>query len=75
MVILFELAVLFSYFHDKRKAARKALAAAEKELADDEISRIEALPEPLEPRDYAARGRDDRGGGSSLSGGSLDDVL
>ncbi|MHA3703373.1 twin-arginine translocase subunit TatC [Jatrophihabitans sp. YIM 134969] len=79
MVILFEGAVLFSYVHDKRKAARKAQAAAEK-LADDEYSRIEALPEPLQPQDTATggRGRDDRGEaspGGSLSGGSLDDVL
>jgi sec-independent protein translocase protein TatC len=77
MVILFEGAVLFSYVHDKRKAARKAAARAEKALEDDEISQLEALPEPLEPQDVTARGRDDRGGGSgpTLSGGALDDVL
>ena len=72
MVILFELAVLFSYVHDKRKAARKAAARAEEHLTDDEFSSVEALPEPLEPQDSGAgRSREDR----SLSPGSLDDVL
>ena len=75
MVILFEGAVLFSYFHDKRKAARKAAAQAEEHLEDDQISRIEALPEPLQPQDSSARGRDSSGPAGGLTGGSLDDVL
>lgn len=74
MVILFEGAVLFSYVHDKRKAARKAAIAAQKQLEDDEISQIEALPEPLEPQNSLTTGR--RGGdGATLTGDSLDDVL
>lgn len=47
MAILFEAAVLFSYVHDKRKARRRA-EEGEDELADDEVSSIEALPERLD---------------------------
>jgi sec-independent protein translocase protein TatC len=45
MVLLFEGAVLFAVFHDRRKARRKAAErATEPALADDEPSRVEAVP-------------------------------
>ncbi|MCW2528363.1 MAG: Sec-independent protein translocase, TatC subunit, partial [Pseudonocardiales bacterium] len=47
MLILFELAVLFSFFHDRRRARRQA-EEAEPELADDEPSVINPLPERLD---------------------------
>jgi sec-independent protein translocase protein TatC len=47
MLILFELAVLFCFFHDRRRARRQA-EEAEPELADDEPSVINPLPERLD---------------------------
>lgn len=47
MVLLFEGAVLFAVFHDRRKARRKELEQAEEELDDDTPSRIDAMPERL----------------------------
>jgi sec-independent protein translocase protein TatC len=50
MVILFELAVLFAFLHDRRRSRRKAQQeAAERDgaapdLADDEPSRVDAMP-------------------------------
>jgi sec-independent protein translocase protein TatC len=47
MVLLFEGAVLFAVFHDRRKARRKAEARAEEHLEDDQPSRVDAVPERL----------------------------
>ena len=50
MVVLFEGAVLFAVFHDRRKARRQAAAAAADQLAgidDDQPSRIDAIPQRL----------------------------
>ncbi len=45
MVLLFEAAVLFAVFHDRRKARRKAAERkVEPALADDEPSRVEPVP-------------------------------
>jgi sec-independent protein translocase protein TatC len=49
MVLLFEGAVVFAYFHDRRKAARKALEEQQAALDDETWSDVEALPEPLHP--------------------------
>jgi sec-independent protein translocase protein TatC len=46
MLILFELAVLFCFFHDRRRA-RRQVEEAGPELADDEPSVINPLPERL----------------------------
>src|SRR4051794_11326226 len=53
MVILFELAVLFAVFHDRRKARRKAAEAAQEHLDDDVPSDIDPIPQRI--------GGDDRG--------------
>jgi sec-independent protein translocase protein TatC len=50
MVLLFEGAVLFAVFHDRRKARRLAEARAEEHLDDDTPSTVEAIPESL-PKD------------------------
>ena len=47
MVLLFEGAVLFAVFHDRRKARRIAEARAEEHLDDDTPSSIDAVPQPL----------------------------
>jgi sec-independent protein translocase protein TatC len=48
MVLLFEGAVLFAVLHDRRKARRKQLAAAQQVPLDDETpSRIDPVPQPL----------------------------
>jgi sec-independent protein translocase protein TatC len=47
MVLLFEGAVLFAVFHDRRKARRLAEARAEEHLDDDTPSTVEAIPESL----------------------------
>lgn len=47
MVLLFELAVLFAVFHDRRKARRKAAEAAQPHLEDDVPSEVEAIAEPI----------------------------
>ncbi len=46
MVILFEASVLFTYFHDKRRAKRKAEESGV-QLSDDEASQINPIPESL----------------------------
>jgi sec-independent protein translocase protein TatC len=50
MVLLFEGAVVFAVFHDRRKARRLAEARAEEHLDDDTPSTVEAIPEAL-PKD------------------------
>ena len=46
MVVLFELAVMFSFLHDRRRERRQA-AEGEEQLADDEASTVNPLPEGL----------------------------
>ncbi|MGI8879591.1 MAG: twin-arginine translocase subunit TatC [Jatrophihabitans sp.] len=46
MVILFEAAVLFTYFHDKRRAKQKAVET-DTSLDDHEASQINPIPESL----------------------------
>jgi sec-independent protein translocase protein TatC len=45
MVLLFEGAVLFAVFHDRRKARRKAAERVEAHLDDDVPSRIDPVPQ------------------------------
>jgi sec-independent protein translocase protein TatC len=47
MVLLFEGAVLFAVFHDRRKARRRAEEQAAEHLDDDTPSSIDAVPQPL----------------------------
>jgi len=47
MVLLFELAVLWCFLHDRRRARRK-LAAQEEALSDDVASTVDPLPEQLD---------------------------
>lgn len=52
MVLLFEAAVLFAYFHDKRKTERSAqLDALGPPVADDVASTLNPLPERIDPAD------------------------
>lgn len=75
MVLLFEGAVLFAYFHDKRKAARKAEKKANEALDDETPSAVDAVPEAL-PETRRARARQEQAAANSgLADGSLDDVL
>jgi sec-independent protein translocase protein TatC len=46
MCLLFEAAVLFAFFNDRRRA-RKAIAQDAERLADDEASDIDPFPEQL----------------------------
>ena len=48
MVLLFEGSVLFAVIHDKRKAKRKAVEAAEEQLDDDVPSSIDPIPQPVD---------------------------
>lgn len=57
MVLLFEGAVLFAVFHDRRKARRKAEErdrAAVEHLEDDQPSHVDAVPERLSPEASAS---------------------
>lgn len=56
MVLLFEGAVLFAVFHDRRKARRKELDQTEEDLDDDTPSRIDPVPQRLSSRDEADGG-------------------
>jgi sec-independent protein translocase protein TatC len=49
MCVLFEAAVLFAFFNDRRRA-RRALAEEQVELPDDVISKVDPIPEPLPAR-------------------------
>lgn len=80
MVVLFELAVLFAYLHDKRKAARRA-AAAGPPLDDFTYSQVDPVPAPLESAEQPPRRTGTRSPGatsatqdSATSGGEWSEV-
>jgi sec-independent protein translocase protein TatC len=50
MCLLFELAVLWCFLHDRRRARREAAAEAE-QLPDDVASMVDPIPERLPPAD------------------------
>jgi len=50
MVVLFELAVLWCFLHDRRRA-RRQLAEAEQQLPDDVASSVNPIPERIEQPD------------------------
>ncbi len=57
MVLLFEIAVVVAYFHDKRKAKRQA-AAGFTDIPDDQASPLDTTRDPLdepEPADEHRR--------------------
>jgi sec-independent protein translocase protein TatC len=54
MCLLFELAVLWCFLHDRRRARREAATEAE-QLPDDVASAVDPLPEQLPAPDPSGR--------------------